>query len=206
MQENGETAMLIAYQNMVIGLMSVMDLPRKTAQSTLQKLRTLGINKIVMLTGDHQNVGENIARQVGIDEVRGGVMPEEKVVAIQELLEKHKKVAMVGDGVNDAPAMVQATVGVAMGAAGSEIALETAEVALMSDKIERLPFLIGLSRASKRIIRQNIWISMGMVAFLVPAALFGIAKIGPAVILHEGSTLVVVLNALRLLTFKDKSS
>ena len=102
------------------------------------------------------------------------------------------------------PAMATATVGVAMGAAGSDVALETADVALMSDKIERLPFLIGLSRASKRIIHQNIWISMGMVAILVPLTLFGIASIGPAVILHEGSTLLVVLNALRLLAYKEK--
>lgn len=200
----GQTTMLVSYNNMLIGLLSVMDLPRETARETLEKLRALGIENMVMLTGDHQNVGENIARQIGLDTVKGNIMPEEKVNAIIDLLEKHTKVAMIGDGVNDAPALAQATVGIAMGAAGSDVALETADVALMSDKIERLPFLIGLSRASKRIILQNVWISMGMVVLLVPAALFGIAEIGPAVILHEGSTLVVVLNALRLLTYKEK--
>ena len=201
---NGETAMLVAYNNLLVGLISVMDLPRDTAKSTLQELKKIGIENMVMLTGDHQNVGDNIAKQIGLTEAKGGLMPEDKVKAIKELMAKYEKVAMIGDGVNDAPAMATATVGVAMGAAGSDVALETADVALMSDKIERLPFLIGLSRASKRIIHQNIWISMGMVAILVPLTLFGIASIGPAVILHEGSTLLVVLNALRLLAYKEK--
>lgn len=201
---NGETAMLVAYNNLLVGLISVMDLPRDTAKSTLQELKKIGIENMVMLTGDHQNVGDNIAKQIGLTEAKGGLMPEDKVAAIKELMAKYEKVAMIGDGVNDAPAMATATVGVAMGAAGSDVALETADVALMSDKIERLPFLIGLSRASKRIIHQNIWISMGMVAILVPLTLFGIASIGPAVILHEGSTLLVVLNALRLLAYKEK--
>lgn len=200
----GETTMLVAYNNLLVGLISVMDLPRENAKETLAKLQKIGIENMVMLTGDHQNVGDNIAKQIGLTEAKGNLMPEDKVAAIKDLMEKYQQVAMIGDGVNDAPAMATATVGVAMGAAGSDVALETADVALMSDKIDRLPFLIGLSRASKRIIHQNIWISMGMVAILVPATLFGIASIGPAVIFHEGSTLLVVLNALRLLVYKEK--
>lgn len=201
--QSGSTTMLVGLEKQLIGMVGVMDLPRETAFHTLKRLKEIGIENMIMLTGDHQTIGDNIARQIGLTEAKGNLLPEDKVNAISELKEKYGKVAMIGDGVNDAPALANASVGVAMGAAGSDVALETADVALMSDRIERLPFVIGLSRASKRIIRQNIWISMGMVAFLVPATLFGFASIGPAVILHEGSTLLVVLNALRLLAYKE---
>ena len=200
--ENGHTVMIVAYQDKVIGLISVMDLPRKTATATLKRLKEIGIKNMVMLTGDHQNVGNAIAKQIGLTEAKGNLMPEDKVREIKKLIQRDKKIAMVGDGVNDAPAMALSTVSVAMGAAGSDVALETADVALMSDKIENLPFVIGLSRASKRIIKQNIWISLGVVCLLVPVTIFGFINIGLAVTFHEGSTLVVVLNALRLLRYK----
>ncbi|CAA0219882.1 heavy metal translocating P-type ATPase [Tenacibaculum maritimum] len=201
--EGGNTTMLVAYNKKLIGILTVMDTPRKFAKETLQSLKKLGIKKMVMLTGDHQNVGEAIANEIGLSEVRGGLLPEEKVSAIQQLQKKNTKIAMVGDGVNDAPAMASSSVGIAMGAAGSDVALETADIALMSDKIEKLPFVIGLSRTSKIIIKQNLWMSLGVVALLIPATLFGVASIGPVVIIHEGSTLLVVLNALRLLRFKE---
>ncbi|WP_407323964.1 heavy metal translocating P-type ATPase [Tenacibaculum maritimum] len=201
--EGGNTTMLVAYNKKLIGVLTVMDTPRKFAKETLQSLKKLGIKKMVMLTGDHQNVGEAIANEIGLSEVRGGLLPEEKVSAIQQLQKKNTKIAMVGDGVNDAPAMASSSVGIAMGAAGSDVALETADIALMSDKIEKLPFVIGLSRTSKIIIKQNLWMSLGVVALLIPATLFGVASIGPVVIIHEGSTLLVVLNALRLLRFKE---
>ncbi|MBA6151650.1 heavy metal translocating P-type ATPase [Gelidibacter maritimus] len=202
--QEGHTAMLVAHNGRVIGLMSVMDLPRKTAVETLKRLEKIGIKRMIMLTGDHQNVGDAIAKQIGLTEAKGNLLPEDKVEAIKKLMERDGKIAMVGDGVNDAPAMAYSTVSVAMGAAGSDVALETADVALMSDKIQMLPFAIGLSRASKRIITQNIWISMGVVALLVPATIFGFTGIGLAVVFHEGSTLVVVLNALRLLAYNEK--
>ena len=201
--QNGHTAMLVAYNKELIGLISVMDLPRESAVRTLKNLKAIGIEKMIMLTGDHQNVGDSIAKQIGLTEARGNLLPEDKVVAIQQLKQQYSKVAMVGDGVNDAPAMANSTVGIAMGAAGSDVALETADVALMSDKIENLPFVIGLSRQSIRIIKQNLWISLSIVALLVPATILGYATIGPAVIIHEGSTLLVVLNALRLLRYKN---
>jgi Zn2+/Cd2+-exporting ATPase len=201
--EKGHTAMLVASNAKLIGLLSVMDTPRETAKSTLSHLKEIGIKKMIMLTGDHQNVGDSIAKQIGLTEAKGNLLPEDKVTAIQELKERYTKIAMVGDGVNDAPAMANSTVGIAMGAAGSDVALETADVALMSDEIENLPFVIGLSRESKRIIKQNLWISLGIVGILIPSTLIGWASIGMAVAIHEGSTLVVVINALRLLRYKE---
>jgi len=201
--QHGHTVMLVALKNEIIGIISVMDTPRQTAESTLKRLKAIGIKRMIMLTGDHQNVGDAIANQIGLTEAKGNLLPEDKVKAIKDLLATDGKIAMVGDGVNDAPAMALSTVSVAMGAAGSDVALETADVALMSDKIENLPFVIGLSRASKRIIKENIFISLGVVAILVPVTILGLTNIGLAVLFHEGSTIVVVLNALRLLAYKE---
>ena len=198
----GQTVMIVAIKNEIIGLISVMDLPRETAANTLKQLKEIGIKHMIMLTGDHQNVGDAIAKQIGLTEAKGNLLPEDKVTEIKKLIKQFNKIAMVGDGVNDAPAMALSTVSVAMGAAGSDVALETADVALMSDKIENLPFLIGLSRQSKRTIKQNIFISLGVVALLVPVTILGLTNIGLAVAFHEGSTIVVVLNALRLLRYK----
>jgi Cd2+/Zn2+-exporting ATPase len=197
----GQTVMIVAYKTNIIGLISVMDVPRKTAKNTLKQLREIGIKHMIMLTGDHQNVGNAIAKQIGLTEAKGNLLPEDKVTEINKLIKRYKKIAMVGDGANDAPAMARSTVSIAMGAAGSDVALETADVALMSDKIENLPFLIGLSRQSKQTIKQNIWISLGVVALLVPVTILGLTNIGLAIVFHEGSTIVVVLNALRLLWY-----
>ena len=158
-----------------------------------------------MLSGDNQGVADAVAAKLGLDEAIGGMMPEDKVAFIKAMREKEGLVAMVGDGVNDAPAMANATVGIAMGAAGSDVALETADIALMADDLRHLPFAVGLSRRTSSIIKQNLWVSLGMVAFLIPATLFGL-KIGAAVVFHEGSTLLVVANALRLLGYKDKAT
>ncbi len=156
---------------------------------------------MIMLSGDNQRVADAVAKSVGIEEAWGELLPEDKVDAIKRLRQQ-QDVAMVGDGVNDAPAMANATVGIAMGAAGSDVALKTADVALMADDLAKLPFAIGLSRRATSIIKQNLWLSLGMVVVLVPATVLGL-RMGPAVLLHEGSTLVVVLNALRLLGMRD---
>ena len=184
-----------------LGVLGIADEPRPGVRETLDRLRSAGIQRIVMLTGDNAGVGEAVGRAVGVDEVRAGLLPEDKVTAVRELAE-HGRVAMVGDGVNDAPALAHATVGIAMGGAGTAAALETADVALMGDDLARLPFVIGLSRRARSIIRQNLYISLGVIALLVVATVTGLAGIGPAVIIHEGSTLVVIANALRLLTYE----
>ncbi|MGB3799832.1 MAG: heavy metal translocating P-type ATPase, partial [Lewinella sp.] len=202
LETGGHTAMIVHRGDRYLGVISVMDVARESAKPTLAALRKLGINRMVMLTGDNQRVANAVAKEIGITDPLGSLLPEDKVASIQRLKEEEGRVAMVGDGVNDAPAMATSTVSVAMGAAGSDVALETADVALMADRLDNLPFAIGLSRAARRIIQQNLWISLGVVAILVPLTVMGIATLGPAVIAHEGSTMVVVVNALRLLAYK----
>lgn len=199
--EAGKSTMLVGLGERVIGVLALADQPRPETPATLAQLKRLGIKSLIMLTGDNQRVADTIAKVVGLTEVRADLMPENKVTAIQELLKQYGKVAMVGDGVNDAPALVTATVGIAMGAGGTDVALETADVALMADDLSKLPFAVALSRESRRVIQQNLFISLGVIALLVPSTLFGFANIGVAVFFHEGSTLVVVANALRLLRF-----
>ncbi|MBD1260751.1 heavy metal translocating P-type ATPase [Maribacter polysiphoniae] len=202
LEGEGKTTMLIKRGNEFIGMLGLMDTPREKAKETLAQLKEIGIKKMIMLTGDNQKVADAVAEEIGLTEARGSLLPEEKVEAIKKLAEQENKLAMVGDGVNDAPAMANSTVGIAMGAAGSDVALETADIALMADKLETLPFAIGLSRKAKAIIKQNLWVSLGVVALLIPATIMSWASIGIAVAIHEGSTLVVVVNALRLLAYK----
>ncbi|RAN37888.1 heavy metal translocating P-type ATPase [Hyphomonas sp. GM-8P] len=199
---NGRTTMIVRQGERYLGVIGLMDTPREAAKAVIARLHEIGVSRMMMISGDNQNVADAVAREVGLDEAFGDLMPDEKVIKIKSLSEG-QGVAMVGDGVNDAPAMANATVGIAMGAAGSDVALETADIALMADDLETLPFAVGLSRATSRIIRQNLWVSLGIVAFLIPATLFGLG-IGPAVLIHEGSTLLVVSNALRLLGYNEK--
>ncbi|TYP72161.1 heavy metal translocating P-type ATPase [Aquimarina intermedia] len=204
LEKQGKTTMLVKRDDQFIGILGLMDTARESAKETLKRLKSLGIRKMIMLTGDNQNVADAVAKEIGLTEAFGSLLPEEKVAAIKKLKQKENKIAMVGDGVNDAPAMAHSTVGIAMGAAGSAVALETADIALMADKLEILPFAIALSRRAHIIIKQNIWISLGVVALLIPATILNWANIGVAVAIHEGSTLVVVINALRLLGYQQK--
>jgi Cd2+/Zn2+-exporting ATPase len=201
LREGGRTTMVVRKGGRDLGAIGLMDTPREAAKTALKRLRDMGITRMIMISGDHQKVADAIAKEVGLDEAWGDLMPEDKVASIKKLAGEDK-VAMVGDGVNDAPAMASATVGIAMGAAGSDVALETADVALMADDLAHLPFAVGLSRHTRSIIRQNVFVSLGVVAFLVPATMLGLS-IGPAVAMHEGSTLLVVFNALRLLAYRD---
>ncbi len=200
LREDGRTTMVVRLGDRDLGAIGLMDTPRQGAAETIEDLRQLGISHMVMISGDHENVARAIANKVGIEDARGNLMPEDKVQVIRDL-RADAEIAMIGDGVNDAPAMANATVGIAMGAAGSDVALETADVALMADDLRHLPFAVGLSRQTRRIIRQNLYVSLGIVAVLVPATIMGLSM-GAAVAVHEGSTLLVVFNALRLLAYR----
>ncbi|OQW36240.1 MAG: ATPase [Nitrospira sp. SG-bin1] len=202
LKASGRTTMIVRRGETYLGVLGLMDTPRESAKNVIARLKELGIRRMIMLSGDNQQVADAVAKAVGIDEALGDLMPDDKVEAIKKL-SKQEGVAMVGDGVNDAPAMANATVGIAMGAAGSDVALETADVALMADDLNHLPFAVGLSRQTSRIIRQNLWFSLGMVAFLIPATVLGL-QMGIAVMFHEGSTLLVVFNAFRLLAYQAK--
>ena len=203
LESTGQTTMLIQRDGEFLGALALADKPRPEARQIVERLRAQGVANLVILTGDNPRVAHAVATSVGVGDVKADLLPEDKVTAIRALKQEHGEVAMVGDGVNDAPAMAHASIGVAMGAGGTDVALETADVALMADSLEKLPFAVGLSRATRRIIRQNLAISLGVIALLVPAALFGLAGIGIAIVFHEGSTLVVVANALRLLRHTD---
>ena len=203
LQESGKTLFWVAENKTAIGLIALSDTLRKEAASTMSALKKIGVEHTIMLTGDNARSASAIAAEVGLTEFRADLMPEDKLTIIRELVKQYGQVAMIGDGVNDAPALANATVGIAMGGAGTDVALETADVALMGDDLSKLPFAVGLGRATRNIIMQNLFISLGVIALLIATSLTGIVSIGIAVIFHEGSTLVVVANALRLLGYKQ---
>lgn len=203
----GQTTMLVYgpdAQGQVgfVGLIALADALRQSAIVALKELARLGIRKTVMLTGDNDQVANAIARRVGVTDYRANLLPEHKVEAIQALLAEYGQVAMVGDGVNDAPAMARSTVGIAMGGAGTDVALETADVALMADDLSKLPFAVALGRATRRVIYQNLTIALAVILLLIATSVTGVFGLSMAIILHEGSTLLVVANALRLLGFR----
>lgn len=198
----GRTLALVVADGYAVGVIALEDQLRADSADVVKRLRGLGLSRVVMLTGDHAATAAGIAAEVGIEDVRAGLRPEEKLKAIDELRGEHGSVAMVGDGVNDAPALAKADIGIAMGAAGADAAMETADVALMGRSLGRLPDAIELSRFSRLIVRQNLFLALGVIVVVAPLAAMGHVDLGPAVLLHEGSTVVVVLNSLRLLRFR----
>ncbi len=198
----GKTTMLVADATCVRGILAVADTVRPAAAGVVADLKRLGVERVVMLTGDDERVAAAIAAQLGVDEVHAELLPEEKLDVVRDLL-KQGTVAMVGDGVNDAPALATATIGIAMGAAGTDIALETADVVLMADDLTKLPYAVALSRRARRTIRQNLAFSLAVIAVLVASALTVGIPLPLGVVGHEGSTVVVVLNGLRLLRSRD---
>jgi Cd2+/Zn2+-exporting ATPase len=184
-----------------LGVIGLADTLRPEAKDALKALRRIGVKRQVMLSGDNHRVAAAIAAQAGIDEARAPLMPEGKVAELRKLAAEGG-VAMVGDGVNDAPALAAASVGVAMGGTGSDVALETADLVLMSEGLKQLPLAVEMARVSTNVIRQNLVIALGVSAILIVASILGWVRISEAVILHEGSTLMVVANGLRLLAWR----
>jgi Cd2+/Zn2+-exporting ATPase len=198
-QQPGTLRVFIHADDGSSGILVLEDEVRPTAQGTIERLHRLGIRPIVMLTGDTTAAAWAMARATGVDEVRSKLLPEEKVAAVQELKVLWGSVAMLGDGVNDAPALAEATVGLAMGAAGSPATIEAADVALMGDDLTRLPYVIRLARRTRRTIRANIGLALGLKAALAVGAVTGVVSLAVAVLVGDlGASLVVTLNALAL--------
>lgn len=204
LEDQGKTVMLVVRDGELAGLLALSDEPRQEAREALLSLRRMGVKNLMMLTGDNARAAERVGALVGVTEVRAGLLPGDKVEVIREFKGQSGTIAMIGDGVNDAPALALADVGIAMGGGGTAIALETADVALMADDLSKLSFAVGLSRASRRIIQQNIAIAMGVIGLLILSSIIGSTTLGPTVVAHEGSTLVVIINALRLLRYQPE--
>jgi len=206
LESEGKTSVIVARENgdgvTVLGWLAFTDTLRPGAAKMIEDLRTLGVEHIVMLTGDNQRVAERIAAEVGIDEVQAELLPEAKVATIEELVDRHENVAMVGDGVNDAPALATATLGIAMGGAGTDVALDTADVVLMGDDLSKIPYVLGLGRKTRRTLTVNLAIAFGAIALMVGTILLRGIPLPLAVVGHEGSTVLVSLNGLRLLGYR----
>ena len=198
MERDGKTVVVIGNARHVCGLIAVADTIRPEAREVVSELHAAGIAHVVMLTGDNRATAEAIAREVGIDEVHAELLPEEKLARIEELVRRYGTVAMVGDGVNDAPALARANLGIAMGAIGSDAAIETADVALMTDDISKLPWLVRHAKRTLSIIHQNIGVSLAVKAVFVALTFAGLASLWGAIAADEGAALLVVMNALRL--------
>lgn len=198
-ESEGKTSVLVSIASEPVGVIAIADTVRAEAPAALQALRDTGVRRILMLTGDNEGTARAVAGRLGVDAFHAELMPDDKVRIVRDLEASGERVAFVGDGVNDAPALAAATVGVAMGAAGSDVALETADIALMGDDLSRLPFAVHLSRTTLGIIRQNIWFSIAIKGVFLVLALVGWATLWMAVASDMGASLLVVLNGLRAL-------
>ncbi|QSG10498.1 Cation transport ATPase [Halapricum desulfuricans] len=199
LQNEGKTVILAGTEDELLGIVAIADEVRPDARRAVERLHELGVENVVMLTGDNEGTARAIAEQVGVDDYRAGLLPDEKVDAVENLQAEYGEVAMVGDGINDAPALATAEVGIAMGAAGTDTALETADIALMGDDIGKLPYLYSLSHAANGVIRQNIWTSLGVKALLALGVPLGLVSVAVAVVVGDmGMSLGVTGNAMRL--------
>jgi len=202
LSSSGHSIVIIGNESHVCGFIALADKVRQDAKPALEQLRQLGIEHVVMLSGDNQGTAQAIANQVGIKEIQAELLPENKVQAIEALVARYKNVAMVGDGINDAPALGRATIGIAMGVAGSDATIETADIALMSDNLLKLPWLIQHSRRTLKVIRQNIGFSLAVKAIFVLLTLAGYASLWTAIAADMGASFIVIFNGLRLLNIR----
>jgi Cd2+/Zn2+-exporting ATPase len=198
LEAEGKTVVFVG-DDAARGLIALRDTIRPRARDAVQALRALGLAHVVLITGDTRETADAIGREVGITEIHAGLLPAEKVRVVEQLTERYEQVAMVGDGVNDAPALAASTIGIAMGVSGTDVALETADVVLTADDLEKIPYAIGLGRQALRVVKQNLVLALGMIVLLVASDLLGWISLPWGVVGHEGSTLLVTLNGLRLL-------
>jgi Cd2+/Zn2+-exporting ATPase len=199
-EKNARTTVMLADEGAVLGIIVITDALRAESREALEELKQLGIEKIVMLTGDNEGTARAIAGELGIDYYESGLLPEEKVAKVRELLVSHGRVAFVGDGVNDAPALATATVGMAMGSTGTDVALETSDVALMSDDLTKIPYIIKLGKKALRVIKENITVALVTKLIFFALAIPGLATLWMAVGADMGASLIVILNGMRLLS------
>jgi Cd2+/Zn2+-exporting ATPase len=204
LQNKGKTVMVTGTETEILALLAVADEVRGNSKSVIQKLHSLGIQKTIMLTGDNKGTANAIGKQVGVSDIQANLLPQDKLTFIKELRNKYDRVAMVGDGVNDAPALAASSVGIAMGGAGTDTALETADIALMADDLGKLPFTLKLSKKTLNIIKQNITFALGIKLVALLLVIPGWLTLWIAIFADMGATLIVTLNGLRLLRVKDK--
>ena len=197
LRNQGKTVIIVGNQQQILGMIAVQDEIRPMATTVIEGLHRMGI-KVAMLTGDNRITAEAFAGELGIDDVRADLKPEEKIKAVRELQQRYGAVAMVGDGINDAPALATATVGMAMGTAGTDAAIEAADAALMADDLNKVNYALNLGKRVRTISRQNIIFSLLILAVLIPSALIGIMTVAMAVFFHEASELLAVANGLRV--------
>ncbi|HEY9629935.1 MAG TPA: heavy metal translocating P-type ATPase [Coleofasciculaceae cyanobacterium] len=199
LEQTGNTVVWVAYDSKPLGIITVADTIRPEAKNAIAQLKRLGIKEIIMLTGDNERTARSIGDAIGVDRVYADLLPEDKLNLIRDLQKRYQTVVMVGDGINDAPALAQASVGIAMGAVGSDVALETADVVLMGDRLEKLAIAVRLGRRSQRIVKQNITFALGFIVLLLIANFVSQITLPLGVIGHEGSTVLVTLSGLRML-------
>jgi Cd2+/Zn2+-exporting ATPase len=199
LQDQGKTVVIVGDDEAPWALIALRDSPRSNSRAAVEALRATGVKRVMMLTGDTKRTAHAIAKETDVDDVFASLSPEGKVEKVRELTARHGQVAMVGDGVNDAPALAEASIGIAMGAAGTDVALETADVALMADDLERVAYAIALAKRNRTVVRQNLALSAVVIGFLVVGAVAGVFTLPLAVVAHEVSEFVVIGSGLRML-------